>query len=275
MGIVSKREVLRQVDICFVVDTTGSMGSFINEAKERLVETIRRLSHDNSIDLRVALVEYRDHPPQERSFVTRTYALTSDLAKIQKSIAKLVASGGGDAPEAVYDGVAAACRKLDWREHSLRFALLVGDAPPHGYRGRPDAKFTPRNDGFAKGCPCGLDERAVAAMAERERITLHALCMGNGAATLEAFTDIATGTGGVCHRVTNSTEVIDLIAGMTATEFRSLDFDSKVLEWAYILEKLDTEQIADVMGSTQLQVAGALARLGRRSLLGDFLNAVV
>lgn len=127
----SKWEALRQVDICFVVDTTGSMSPFINEAKHRLVETVSRLSSDSSIQLQVALVEYRDHPPQEKSFVTRTYALTSNMSKVQSYIAKLTASGGGDEPEAVYDGVAVACRELDWREHSLRFALLVGDAPPH------------------------------------------------------------------------------------------------------------------------------------------------
>ncbi len=262
-------DVLRQVDICFVVDTTGSMGPFIKEAKLKLIETVSQLSSNSSIQLQVALVEYRDHPPQEKSFVTRVYALTPDLAKAQKSIEKLSASGGGDYPEAVYDGVAAACRELDWREHSLRFAVLVGDAPPHGYLARPS------HDSFADGCPCGLDEQAVAAMAERERITFHALCMSRDEVTLQAFTDVAKGTGGVCHRVANSAKVVDLISEVIVAEFRNIEFDTVVFEQVQSLKSLDTETIAEAMGSTRLQVAAAVARLGRRGFLSNFLNAVV
>lgn len=262
-------DALRQVDICFVVDTTGSMGPFINEAKLKLVETVRRLSGDSSIQLQVALVEYRDHPPQERSFVTRVYALTPDLAKVQKAIRKLSASGGGDHPEAVYDGVAAACRELDWREHSLRFAVLVGDAPPHGYLAHRGP------DGFANGCPCGLDELAVAAIAERERVTFHALCMGRDEVTLQAFTDVAKGTGGVCHRVTDSAKVVDLISEVIAAEFRNIEFDAAVFEQVRSLKSLDTERIAEAVGGTRLRVAAAVARLGRRGFLSDFLQAVV
>ncbi len=56
---------LNHVDLCFVVDTTGSMGSFIQAAKQQLLDTMRLLSADSNIDLQVGLVEYRDHPPPE------------------------------------------------------------------------------------------------------------------------------------------------------------------------------------------------------------------
>ena len=124
---------LNDVDLCFVVDTTGSMGSFIQAAQRQLLDTIKQLSTYSNIDLQVGLVEYRDHPPQDTSFVTRIYPLTANLQEMQKCINKLKADGGGDAPEAVYSGVWDACEKIKWRPHSCRFILLVGDAPPHGF----------------------------------------------------------------------------------------------------------------------------------------------
>lgn len=68
-------KALNYVDLCFVIDTTGSMGSFIQAAKQQLLDTIQLLSADSDIDLQVGLVEYRDHPPQDSSFVTRVYPL--------------------------------------------------------------------------------------------------------------------------------------------------------------------------------------------------------
>lgn len=99
--------------------------------------------------------------------------------------------------------------------------------------------------------------------------------MSRDEATLEAFADIATGTGGICQRVANSKKVIDLIAEMVTAEFRSLEFDAAVLEQVHRLKTLDTEQIAEAIGGTRLQVVAAVARLGRRDFLSDFLHTVV
>jgi hypothetical protein len=58
---------LNQVDLAFVVDTTGSMGPFIAAAQHQMVAMLRALAEDAqvAIDLQVGVVEYRDHPPQE------------------------------------------------------------------------------------------------------------------------------------------------------------------------------------------------------------------
>jgi hypothetical protein len=53
-------KALNQVDVCFIVDTIGSIGSFIKAAKQQLLDAISLLSSDREIDLRVGLVEYRD-----------------------------------------------------------------------------------------------------------------------------------------------------------------------------------------------------------------------
>src|SRR5947209_20193430 len=129
-----KTETLSQVDLAFIVDTTGSMGSFINEARRRVAAVLRAAleAAPLTIDLRVAVVEYRDHPPQDQTFVARAHAFAADLRQVQKTIAALQPAGGGDAPEAVFDGLVAACRDLEWPAHRCRLALRIGDAPPPG-----------------------------------------------------------------------------------------------------------------------------------------------
>ncbi|XGW00588.1 MAG: VWA domain-containing protein [Leptolyngbya sp. BL-A-14] len=150
-------KTLNQVDLCFVVDTTGSMGAFIEAAKQHLLRAIAALRQQNNLDLQVGLVEYRDHPPQDHSFVTRRYELTADFRKMQKVINGLKADGGGDAPEAVYDGVRDACTTMRWRQYSYRMALLVGDAPPHGYSGlnRRRKQAQVDHSTHTSSCRCG------------------------------------------------------------------------------------------------------------------------
>lgn len=129
---------LTHFDLAFVIDTTGSMGPFIQAAREHMVGLLKRLTGDaaSPVDLHVGIVEYRDHPPQDTSFVTREYGFTGELAAVQKAIAKLSPAGGGDAPEAALDGLRSCALKLKWRPHSRRVAVLIGDAPPHGWRGQ-------------------------------------------------------------------------------------------------------------------------------------------
>ena len=66
-----------ELDLVFCVDCTGSMGSYIAAAQEnmrKIVETIVAAEH---ADVQFALVAYRDHPPQDSSFVTTVYNFTS------------------------------------------------------------------------------------------------------------------------------------------------------------------------------------------------------
>ena len=256
-------DLLNQVDLCLVVDTTGSMGSFLDAARQHLRATIESLCAANQVNARVGLVEYRDHPPQERSFVTKVYPMTADRAHTQKVIAKLLASGGGDSPEAVYDGVRDGCTKMEWRPHSLRFLLLVGDAPPHG---------TQAHLGIGNACPCGLTLHDVTATAEQHGVAIHALCM-TGGATQEAFQAMAQGTGGTCVLAGNANAVIEVMTSVLDREFRALPFDREVLAAAQSIGEPDTQKIADQLNQPRGPVAASLARLSRRNLL-DSLMAV-
>jgi len=266
---------LNHVDLVFVVDTTGSMGPFIDDAKRRLVDCVGELGKSQAIDLQVGLVEYRDHPPQEASFVTRAYPLTGDLDTVRTSIGGLFASGGGDAPEAVFDGVLAACRDTHWRATSCRFSVLVGDAPPHGYA---DRSTRDRRSGAGRAvgdvlCTCGLRMQDVTAAAEAQRAIVHALPFGGDATALAAFTDIANATGGSCAAVGTGAGVVERIVKVLEEEFANVDFDARVLETVRSIASLDTGLVTDAIAGSRLDVARSIARLGRRGFLGEFAAA--
>lgn len=257
------QDPLARVDLCFVVDTTGSMGGFIDAAQRHLTATLDALRAGEARDLQVAIVEYRDHPPQDSTFVTRVHPLTEEPKAIKRMIAGLRVGGGGDIPEAVYDGVHAACTKIAWRPHSLRLALLVGDAPPHGMHAHdPEAPEAGRL------CPCGLTLHQVTAAAEAASITLHALCISGHPQTAEAFAAIAAGTGGSCVKVGSQGQaVIEAMRGMVERDLSNLPLDRRALEAARAEGLSDTQRIADVLAAPRGPVAASLARLGKRGLL--------
>ena len=69
---------LNALDLAFIVDTTGSMGSLISAAQQQMIAMINALTQAADVDIRLGIVEYRDHPPQDK-LVFRAYAFTSNL----------------------------------------------------------------------------------------------------------------------------------------------------------------------------------------------------
>ncbi|GEM_PF-3068591 len=121
----------RGVEVCFVIDATGSMQRFIDRARE----TIDRIVGDLATvvpDTRIAVVAYRD---LKDSWVTRRTELTTNRYLVHNFLLDLEASGGkrdyADFEEAVEVGLAVATTELAWREDARRVIILVGDAPYH------------------------------------------------------------------------------------------------------------------------------------------------
>src|SRR5579875_3045146 len=88
------------------------MSRLIAAAQNQMVSMLRGLAQAADITLWLGVVEYRDHPPQDK-MIYRVHAFTEDLQKAQKTIMGLSAAGGGDGPEAVLDGVVAALAPSD------------------------------------------------------------------------------------------------------------------------------------------------------------------
>ena len=251
---------LNQVDLAFVVDTTGSMGAFIDAARRQMADTLRSLAAgaDFTPDLRVAVVEYRDHPPQDHTFVYRAHRFESDLKKVQKVIDQLKPDGGGDGPEAVFDGVAA-CETLDWRPHACRVAVLIGDAPPHGTGGG--------GDGFHEGCPCGLTTASVTSKLEGKGIKLYTLGLTPG--LNKSFAPLAQLTGGEFHAAGQGVAAVDAIRTVVAREFADVEADRKVLTAWRTRNDWGLDELSESVGVTPGRVAASLSRLGRRGFLNQ------
>ncbi len=81
--------------------------------------------------MKFGFVAYRDHPPEDLTYVTKYYDL-SESEEIYSFINSLQANGGGDVPEAVMDGLNDSINKMNWRDKSLRYIFHIADAPPHG-----------------------------------------------------------------------------------------------------------------------------------------------
>ena len=250
-------DAINAVDLAFVVDTTGSMGGLIAAAQNQMIAMLEELTRAANISLCLGVVEYRDHPPQDK-MVYKVYHLTENLQKAQKSIRCLVADGGGDAPEAVLDGVAAACRELAWYKHSRRLMVLVGDAPPHGMGMRGDA--------FSDGCPCGETIESITRLAEEKCITIHAL--GLTGAVTESFTAISNITGGKFFSSKEADKAIEAIAKLLKAEFDDLEFDRCVLAAWRKNPEITMDELAEQLQRTRHAVSASLVRLLSRDLIG-------
>jgi Mg-chelatase subunit ChlD len=120
----------KTLDLCIVLDTTGSMGDEIKhlQAEIRGISTAIARKFPE-VKQRLALVCYRDYGDD---YVTRPFDFTESLDTFHKNLAKQSAAGGGDYPEAMHEGLEASLQ-LRWTEKdSVRVAFLIADAPPHG-----------------------------------------------------------------------------------------------------------------------------------------------
>ena len=127
---VANVEIKGQVDIVFVIDTTGSMGSYITNVKNNITAFVNEIEAAG-ISPSFALVDYRDitcdgqHSTNVKQNNGSNWFKKADEFKAE--ISKLSVSGGGDTPESAIDGLEMA-RQLDLRSSSQKFFVLVTDA---------------------------------------------------------------------------------------------------------------------------------------------------
>ncbi|OSD07394.1 vWA-like protein [Trametes coccinea BRFM310] len=157
----------KMLDLVFVQDCTGSQGSYIASATKNIEEICNHIYESGKLqareDLRIGLIAYRDHPPQDHTYVTKNFGFSSDVSEVHKNLSSLYASGGGDGPEAVTAALAEALQ-MDWRPNASKMVVLIADAPPHG--------IGEYGDGFDEGSPDGNDPLQIARTMAQQGITL-------------------------------------------------------------------------------------------------------
>ncbi|KAF8073770.1 hypothetical protein FPV67DRAFT_1479214 [Lyophyllum atratum] len=185
----------KMLDLVFIQDCTGSQGSYITSATKNIEQICAHIFESGKLqspeDLRVGLVAFRDHPPQDHTYIVKNFGFSSDISKVHNHLSGLYASGGGDGPEAVTAAMAEALG-MEWREKSSKMIVLIADAPPHG--------IGEYGDGFDDGSPDGYDPLQLARqMASRGIPLFFVACepalSGYSYATdfYQAITDITSG----------------------------------------------------------------------------------
>jgi hypothetical protein len=123
-----KPAATHRIDVVFAVDTTGSMGGLLEGAKRTVWAIANHIKDiDQQADLHVGLVAYRDLGDE---YVTKDFALTSDMDGVFAELSSYYAGGGGDTPEDVDAALYDAVHKMQWRDGAKKMIFLVGDAPP-------------------------------------------------------------------------------------------------------------------------------------------------
>jgi Mg-chelatase subunit ChlD len=119
------------IEVCFVLDTTGSMGGLIEGAKQKVWSIANEiLASKPTPDLRIGLIGYRD---RKEAYVTQVHDLSEDIDDVYAKLMEFQAQGGGDTPESVNQALHDAVTKIGWDKSKkvLKLVFLVGDAPPH------------------------------------------------------------------------------------------------------------------------------------------------
>ena len=120
-----------RIEVCFVLDTTGSMGGLIEGAKQKIWSIANEMiSAQPTPELKLGLIGYRDRGDD---YVVKSFGLTDDIDAIYGHLREFHADGGGDTPESVNEALAEAIHKMPWSSDNkvLKIIFLVGDAPPH------------------------------------------------------------------------------------------------------------------------------------------------
>jgi hypothetical protein len=121
---------ITDLDLVFVMDTTGSMRDELEDLQANLVAIIQVLQR-LAPTLRIGFVAYRD---RSDAYVVRGTPLAAlqpgEDAEILGFVRQLSAAGGGDTPERVDEAVAAAV-SMPWRTNAQGRIIVIGDAPAH------------------------------------------------------------------------------------------------------------------------------------------------
>lgn len=177
-----------KIDICFLIDCTGSMEPWIQAAKNHVFDIVRKTQHETpETEVRVAFVGYRDYGDSPQ-FVCRHFGNVDDTLD---AIRDVHAKGGDDQAEDVAGGLLNA-RMLVWEEDAAKSLIHIADAPPHG------SQFHEPwiSDRFPQGDPEGKDPLNMMRRFSEDNVDYTFVKINDSTnIMLKEFHDVYTGPG--------------------------------------------------------------------------------
>jgi len=127
---------VRQTDIVFLIDNTGSMDDEIAQVRDNVIAFVDSLE-SSEIDFSLGLITYKDD-------VTTYFGgtLTSNASEFQETVGDLSATGGNSTPENGLGALQVGLNSISFRPGSQKVFVLITDAtshtPPPPYEDPPD-----------------------------------------------------------------------------------------------------------------------------------------
>ena len=145
--VEEKSEIIKEVftlDLAFIMDITGSMGSYLEFAKKQTLNIINKIMEDSTVVVKLGFVGYRDDYDSEDEYIIFP-ELTNEVEKVKNFISSAKVGGGGDCED--MGGGLNLALNYKWKSKS-RFAILIADVPCHGiqYHGITDFDSRPNGD---------------------------------------------------------------------------------------------------------------------------------
>lgn len=185
---ITLKSKIKTLDLCLVVDTTGSMADELEYLKVELRNVLEQIAADIDYDINLALIFYRDDGDE---YITKEFGFTSNLAEQYANLGQQSADGGGDFPESVEVALEKA-NSLQWRSDSVKILIQVLDAPLH--------ENTTRYISFGK---------TVNSLASKGVRVIPVICSSSGGDSLLEFTmrSAALMTGGTYTWLTDDSGI--------------------------------------------------------------------
>ena len=141
--VINRDYVTNEYNICFIIDNTGSMSSWINIIKEICHKFFIEITEKyKDYKFYFACVLYGDKPSTKKgeNFYVN---FTQDEKKFDSELKKINLQGGGDEAEDWVSGFRIALEELEWN-NGTKLIFHIADAPQHGKHFNIDKK----NDNF-------------------------------------------------------------------------------------------------------------------------------
>ena len=164
------------LDLVFIMDITGSMTTYLDFAKEKILSIINKITKDSTVSVNLGFVGYRDYLDSKVKYLIYP-ELTNKHEKVKEFISSAKADGGKDCED--MGGGLQYALNYKWTSNT-RFAILIADAPCHGEQYHGVKKF----DSKPKGDPKYKIDQLVKQFAEKN---IYLMCLNITELTVKLY----------------------------------------------------------------------------------------
>ena len=130
IGKIINVEGKTSLDLLFIIDATESMGPYIDQVKQNIINIMNRIPMEcPGININLGFIAYRDEYEIIRNDIVNI-EFTQNFQELENKIKTVFPRGGADYPEEVAWGIEKALEK-NWNSDA-RYSILIADSPCHG-----------------------------------------------------------------------------------------------------------------------------------------------